>query len=99
MKVKERIEELKDFAACTDYEWLTSNFITSNALNKLHNTLGLFRGDKYSNPSTHKNWKKYKNAKQKLFDYIKENVQTIMELTLEEKDDLYYTILLNNVLF
>lgn len=98
MKVKERIEELRPFCPeNTDYDWCKSNIFIAKAVNRLWDTLGCI-----SYPSTehdHMQLKKYKYAKQKLFDYIKENVQTIMELTIEEKDDLYHTILLNGVLF
>lgn len=93
MTAKERIEELKGFATHTDYEWLTSNFIAGNALNKLHDSLGLSSGDEYSNPSTNYNLRKYKYAKQKLFDFIKEHVEPILELTLEEIDFIYYNLL------
>ena len=40
-----------------------------------------------------KQMKKYKYAEQKLYDYIADNVETILELTLEEKDKLYSEIL------
>lgn len=80
MTAKERIEELKGFATHTDYEWLTSNFIAGNALNKLHDSLGLSSGDEYSNPSTNYNLRKYKYAKQKLFDFIKEHISPFWNL-------------------
>ena len=102
MKVKERIAELRPFCTeNTDYDWCKSNIFIAKAVNRLWDTLNLYNGSR-SMPSTQENdrqLKKYNYAKQKLFDYIKENVQTIMELTIEEKDDLYHTILLNGVLF
>lgn len=101
MKVKERIEELRPFCPeNTDYDWCKSNLFIGKAVNQLWNTLDLdCLSQLFTAEHSNMQLKKYKYAKQKLFDYIKENVQTIMELTIEEKDDLYHTILLNGVLF
>lgn len=94
MKIKERIAELRGLASeLTDYQWCKHPMFTGKALNDLYNTLGLFRGDEYSNHNTHKNMKKYKYAEQKLLDYITANVGTIVEFTIEEKDKVYSEIL------
>lgn len=96
MKVKERIEELRPFCTeNTDYDWCKSNLFIGKAVNRLWGTLGCYDSS-LSRPQTdtnRKQLKKYKYAEQKLFDYIKENVDTILELTLEEKDKLYREIL------
>ena len=84
--------KVKDIVS-NDYEGCSNPHTTANALNGLWNKLNLFRDDEYSNPHTHRNMQKYKYAKQVLLDYIKDNVDTILELRLDEKDKLYCEIL------
>lgn len=96
MKVKERIEELRPFCTeNTDYDWCKSNLFIGKAMNRLWDKLNLYNGSR-SMPSTQHNdkqMKKYKYAEQKLYDYIADNVGTILELTIEEKDKVYSEIL------
>ena len=96
MKVRERIEELRPLCVeNTDFMWCKSNLFIGKAMNKLWNKLNIYNGSR-SMPSTKENdkqMKKYKYAEQKLYDYIADNVRTILELTLEEKDNVYSKIL------
>ena len=96
MKVKERIEELRPFCIeNTDYQWCKSNLFIGKAVNRLWDTLGCYNSS-LSRPQTdtnRKQLKKYKYAEQKLYDYITDNVGTILEMTLEEKDKVYSEVL------
>lgn len=96
MRVKERIKELRPF--CTensDYDWCKSNLFTGKVLNKLWDELGCYDSSRLM-PSTEHNReqvKKYKYAEKSLKEFIKDNVDGILELSLEEKDNMYLEIL------
>ena len=96
MKVKERIKELRPF--CTEnsnYDWCKSNLFVGKALNKLWDELECYDGNSVTRSTEHnrKQLKKYKYAERKLYDFIKNNVDEILELSLEEKDNMYLEVL------
>lgn len=96
MRVKERIEELRPFCIeNSDYDWCRSNLFTGKVLNKLWDELGCYDGCRLMPSTEHdrKQLEKYKYAKRKLYDFIKNNVDEILELSLEEKDNMYLEIL------
>lgn len=95
MRVKERIEELRPF--CTDnsdYDWCKSNLFTGKVLNKLWDELGCYDSSCLTPSTEHnrKQLKKYKYAEKSLKEFIKDNVDDILELSLEEKDNMYLEI-------
>lgn len=95
MKVKERIEELRPFCPeNSDYDWCKSNLFVGNTLNKLWRELGCYDGSRLmpSTPYNRRQLKKYKYAKRKLYDFIKNSVDDILELSLEEKNNMYLEI-------
>ena len=96
MKVKERIEELRPFCLeNSDYDWCKSNLFVAKALNTLWRELGCYEPSRLI-PSTEYNrrqLKKYKYAEKSLNEFIKNNVDNILELSLEEKNNIYLEIL------
>ena len=95
MKVKERIEELRPFCPeNSDCDWCESNFFIGYALNKLWCELGCYNASRLI-PSTEYNirqLKKYKYAEKYLHKFIKNNIDDILELSLEEKNNMYLEI-------
>ena len=96
MKVKERIEELKPFCPeLSDYDWCTSPLFVAKALNKLWRELGCYHAGRLIPETEHnrRQLKKYKYAEKSLTEFIKNNIDGILELSLEEKNNMYLEIL------